>query len=135
MSTNSEGYIVQLYTVQLAQRRLAIKQDIPLLDITVKSGDPVFAPTWEMVLEYKSGRLSEMEYTRLYSEMMRKSWTINRSRWLEVCQMEQVAISCYCTNGIFCHRHLLRGFFERVCRGQGIPFEYKGELSKDAVVS
>ena len=28
------------------------------LDVTVKSGDQTFAPTWEMVMGYKNGTIS-----------------------------------------------------------------------------
>ena len=33
------------------------------LDITVKTGIKAFAPTWEMVMKSKQGKLSEEEYT------------------------------------------------------------------------
>ena len=41
------------------------------LDITVKSGDRTFAPTWDMVMDYKSGKITQEEYTEMYYDLMR----------------------------------------------------------------
>lgn len=52
----------------------------------------------------------------------------NRDRWLEVLNMEKVAIACYCHRGHFCHRYLLVEMFEKVAKHLKIEFEYKGEI-------
>lgn len=83
------------------------------LDITVKSGDKTFAPTWDMVMGHKNGVISDEEYTQKYIELMRKSLKNNRSRWLEVMNMEKVVFCCYCKKGKFCHRILLAKMFEK----------------------
>jgi uncharacterized protein YeaO (DUF488 family) len=97
------------------------------LDITVKSGDPVFAPTWEMVMGYKSGKVSESEYTQAYTSLMRLSWQRHRDRWLEVLAMEEVTLVCYCKPGDFCHRRLLAIFLAAVAEYFNMPVEVCGE--------
>ena len=77
------------------------------LDITVKSGDKVFAPTWKMVMDYKNGKIDEEEYTLQYYELMRESYRKNRYRWNELLNQESVTLCCFCTQGTFCHRYLL----------------------------
>lgn len=84
------------------------------LDITVKSGDKVFAPTWDMVMDYKEGRISEALYTELYRQLMRKSFRTNRARWESVLAMSEVTLSCYCQPGVFCHRRLLAAFLAKL---------------------
>ena len=101
------------------------------LDITVKSGDQVFAPTWRMVREYKAGKLSEEDYRLEYLKLMRVSFWNNQDRWLEVLQMPEVTLVCYCPakNGKlpFCHRYLLAEILEAVAKHQGIEVEVCGE--------
>lgn len=133
---------MKLYTIQMSQWRKAQALGIPFLDTTVKSGDPTFAPSWEIVTAYKQGRslhpgLSpEESYTINYKELMRQSLRQNRSRWLEVIQMDQVAIACYCgyydqsqpAHIRFCHRHILCELLSLLCAQQGVAFEYAGEI-------
>lgn len=124
---------MELWTIQLSQWRVAQRLAIPLIDTTVKSGDPVFAPTWEIVTAVKSGRITQQQYTEHYLSLMRKSWLNNRQRWLDLCHQDTAAIACYCAQGVFCHRHLLAEYLKRVCVSQDIPFVLKGELTQASV--
>lgn len=126
---------MNLYTIQLPKRRLALELNIPVLDTTVKSGDLTFAPSWEMVRAYKDGvSLTRMDlshtedYKINFREMMTNSWRTNRSRWLEVMSMENVALGCYCRSGQFCHRYLLIDYLKAACAKHHIPFCYMGEI-------
>jgi uncharacterized protein YeaO (DUF488 family) len=85
------------------------------LDITVKSGDEVFAPTWKMVMDYKNGLISETEYTRQYKQMMYKSMITNKNRWDEVKESAIITLLCYCPTGAFCHRHILAELLDEYC--------------------
>lgn len=123
---------MELWTIQLANYRLAKQLDIPLIDTTVKSGESTFAPSWDIVTGVKSGKIIEEQYTQEYTQLMRSSFVRNPSRWIEVCLMPKVAVSCYCSPGKFCHRHLLAEMFEKICTIRGIPFELKGELLKSS---
>lgn len=119
---------MKLWTTQMAKWRTAKERNIVFIDTTVKSGDKVFAPTWEIVMSVKSGQISEDTYTQEYLRLMRASYRTHLDRWLEVCQMDEVAIACYCTHGKFCHRHLLADMLSHVCTRYAIPFQLQGEL-------
>lgn len=84
------------------------------LDITVKSGDKVFAPTWDMVMGHKNGTLTDEQYTEMYRELMLKSWKNNRWRWNELLQQDRVVLTCFCKHNTFCHRVLLAKMLEKL---------------------
>jgi hypothetical protein len=81
---------------------------IPYLDITIGTGERAFAPTWDMVHDYKSGVLTESAYTAKYTNLMRRSYVRDRRHWDLVLEMDEVVLACYCKAGSFCHRYLLR---------------------------
>ena len=109
MAELRDGSGVKVHTVQIAvARKLGIGEDPGYLDTTVKSGDPAFAPTWKMVMGVKEARLSEEDYTEEYYQRMRDSYRDNRSRWEEILALDELFLACYCRQGSFCHRYLLR---------------------------
>ncbi len=80
------------------------------LNITVKSAnleDRAFAPTWDIVMGHKNGKITDQEYTDEYYRMMRMSYICNTSRWDELLCQERVVLLCYCPPTAFCHRKLL----------------------------
>lgn len=81
--------------------------DRDVLDITVKTGSAVFAPTWDMVMGYKNGKLTKAQYTEQYTELMRQSFRSNKKEWAELLKRDRVVLVCYCGKGAFCHRILL----------------------------
>lgn len=91
------------------------------LDVTVKTGIKAFAPTWEMVLRYKSGVLSNVQYEEQYIALLRRSWRENRTEWQKLLRMSEVTLVCFCKPGNFCHRVLLGKVMEK------FGFVYKGE--------
>lgn len=76
-------------------------------DITVKSGHQMFAPTWPMVMDYKSKKTTEEEYTKLYLEKMHRSYEYYRETWDWLLKQDKVVLVCFCKAGDFCHRLLL----------------------------
>ena len=99
---------VKIYTVQISvAQQLHFITDPSFLDITVKSGNTAFAPTWPMVLNHKSGAITDDEYTDQYTKMMRRSYCDQRADWDKVLAMDKTALGCYCRADKFCHRHLL----------------------------
>lgn len=118
---------MELHTCNVYGKYIVERTDVPYLDVTVKSGDKVFAPTWDILMAYKDTKDEEV-YTKAYLELMRRSFKENRDRWLEVLNMEKVAIACYCHRGKFCHRYLLVDVFEKIANHLKIEFEYKGEI-------
>lgn len=99
---------MKIYTIQIAKaRKLGVNHDPAYLDITIQSGDKVFAPTWKMVKNYKFGTLTEAGYTKQYLALMRDSYKRYPHRWREILSKEKVILACYCPADTFCHRHLL----------------------------
>ena len=92
------------------------------LDITVKSGDKTFAPTWDIVGKVKKGLMSEEEYTKEYYRLMRNSYKNNRSEWDKLLKQDEVVLVCFCKKGSFCHRYLLADMLIK------LGAEYKGEI-------
>lgn len=101
-----------LHTIQIANIK-SLPPGTQVIDITVKSSKPpwnIFAPTWEMVGDYKIGRLSENEYTEKYMDLIRSRYRANKRVFRQLIQMAldgDVALACYCDPSQFCHRHLL----------------------------
>jgi uncharacterized protein YeaO (DUF488 family) len=85
---------------------------IDRLDITVKTGDLDFAPTWDMVIGHKNGTLSNTEYINRYLEILRTTSKTNRKKWLNIINREEVTFICYCKKGKFCHRKILAKVFD-----------------------
>lgn len=113
---------VRITTGQIGKVRPS--RDVMVIDITVKSGRREFAPTWEMVMSYKDGRLSESGYTRQYEQMMLGtpgnpgSWERNFGAWQGLLQQAAdrdvtIILVCYCRRGDFCHRHLLKEYLRK----------------------
>lgn len=92
------------------------------LDITVKSGESTWAPTWDMVMGLKRGELSEQDYSSRYTNMMRQSYREKRARWDWLLQQERVTLVCFCKAGDFCHRVLLARILVK------LGASYEGEL-------
>jgi hypothetical protein len=120
---------MEVYTIQMGQHRKAKELGIELIDTTVKTGIPAFAPTWDMVLKSKDGSLSHEDYTSMYRDMMLRSYMTNQTAWLGLLQKSKIAIACYCKAGDFCHRHLFIKYLEGVCKSRNIPFTNMGEIT------
>lgn len=125
---------MELYTGQMNCGKWVPSQlGIPVLDVTVKSGDTTFAPDWETLMNYKRSpktAIDEAEYTERFLQGLRDSFRSNPERWREILSMDSLCILCYCRKGKFCHRLILVDVFEKQCKHWNIPFVYKGELSK-----
>jgi hypothetical protein len=105
-----------LYTTQLSRIK-TLPTPTMIIDITVQSSKPpwnIFAPTWEMVKDFKGGRISENQYTEQYMNLMRTRYKDNKEVFQQVIQIAMtgdVALACYCPPEAFCHRHLLKNIF------------------------
>ena len=93
---------LQIYTAQYEY------EGANRFDITVKTGEQMFAPTWDMVIDYKEGRIPKEEYTKQYYEKMRKSYTTHKDTWDWLLRQKEVVLVCFCKKGDFCHRYLLK---------------------------
>jgi len=92
-------------------------------DVTRKSGHLVFAPTWEIINDYKDGYITKEDYTRQYIAMLIESYENYREEWEELLQRDLVVLVCYCKHHIsFCHRYILAKFLKV------LGAEYLGEI-------
>ena len=118
---------MKIYTCQISQWRKVERLKITFHDVTVKSGDKQFAPTWDFLMKYKNDG-DEEYYTEKFLTLMRENYTKHKDYWLNFLNQDEVVIACYCKSGKFCHRHLLVDIFEKICNHENIPFERGGEL-------
>ena len=118
---------MKLYTIQMSSWRKAMNIGVPFLDVTVKSGDKQFAPTWDFLMKYKTDQ-DEDAYTEKFIPLMRENFKNNKQYWLDILSKDSLAIGCYCAKGKFCHRKLLVDIFKKICEYYNIEFEYMGEL-------
>lgn len=96
------------------------------LDITVKGNDPIgrlFAPTWDMVKNYKANTGGEQIYTDKYHTMMLKSYSSNKAAWDSLLTREYAVLTCFCAPKDFCHRHLLTQYLVQ------LGAKYEGEIT------
>ena len=124
---------MQVYTISMSQWRVAKKANIPLIDITVKSGKSAFAPTWDLLARYKDNFINDDGYISEYKDLLKQRWFRNNSVLKEetmdlISKDGPIALACFCPAGAFCHRHLVVDFLQWRCQQYGILFEYMGEL-------
>lgn len=116
---------VEVWTARISTR------DPDAFNVTRKSGDPVFAPSWALLRTAldirKSGRVQSEEdwknYARSYLSEMTASHGRDRPIWDALLRRSRVVLTCYCTNPERCHRKLLGLVLER------LGASYKGELA------
>ena len=134
-----------IYTVQIkaAERWCSILTgryicDHPgYIDITVGSGNKLFAPTWPMAHGVKNGSVSKESYTSQYLGIINDVITNHSSEWFALVTKPVIILGCYCRPGAFCHRYILKDIIiedvNLMCENQGqLPIsKYMGEITKD----
>lgn len=98
-------------------------------DITAKSGDKTFAPTWQLVLAWKQGEITWDQYHKQYRALMIDSYRQNTKAWDEMLRKGTLTLTCYCTTDEqrHCHRYLLAEFLTTLAEKAGITVVNKGE--------
>lgn len=125
---------MEIYTMQLSKWRLAKKQDIQIIDCTLKSGvhhcgERWLAPTKNLLWAYKEGTIGKEQYEKEYLSIMRERYIRDKQWFIDFCNTKDpLAIACYCKGGGFCHRYLLIKILDQICSHYNIPYTYKGEL-------
>jgi len=114
----------------MGQWRLAEAQGIKLLNITAKNGIQAFAPDYSLVMDYKSGKVSEEEYSEIYLAKMVRSKEEFKLYWDTLAKYPRMALACYCAPNTFCHRHLFLNLVIEHLKALGIEAVYKGELRR-----
>jgi hypothetical protein len=115
--------VLDVYTSQYAY------QGEHRLDVTRKGADPyglTFAPTWELLMDYKKGRISKDAYLQEYFKLMRKRYRENKPAFEQLLNREKVVLVCFETpEEGFCHRYMLAWILTQ------LGANYKGELRID----
>ena len=85
------------------------------IDITAKSAVypwNVFAPTWEMVREYKRSGNKDV-YIKQYKTIIDKAFELHTQQLSNLLNSDKtITLICFCRSGDFCHRVLLAKHFE-----------------------
>lgn len=119
-----------IWTIQLGQWRAAAESGIEMIDVTAKSGIKEFAPPFQEVMNYKEGRLSQLQYTDMYMRRMRDSRAQSKAEWKKLIKHKRMAIACYCGAGQYCHRHLFVVNLKQYLEELGHKVNIRGELRK-----
>ncbi|MCX5977303.1 MAG: hypothetical protein NTV33_10885 [Coprothermobacterota bacterium] len=80
------------------------------MDITRGGANSVFAPSWNILKNFKAKAISANQYKKLYWEEMASSWSVDKSPFKTLvakAAQHPVVLVCYCSTGQFCHRILL----------------------------
>lgn len=93
------------------------------LDISVKTGNQVFAPTSDMVVSHKKKMISNKSFTRKYLNLLTNSFEFHRGEWEVLLGKEEVTIVCsenpdddFCVCRVFAE--LVTGFCGAVYMGE-----------------
>ncbi|MBI4822915.1 MAG: DUF488 domain-containing protein [Nitrospirae bacterium] len=113
---------LHLYTAQIGKYK---GQDS--FDITVKSGDHTFAPTWDIVQGWKSNQIDWETFSKHYRQLMLDSYKRNQTAWNDILNRGTLTFLCYCRAGEHCHRYLLAEFLCKLGEREGISVIYEGE--------
>jgi uncharacterized protein YeaO (DUF488 family) len=73
-----------------------------------------FAPSWELVKDWKASKVDEAGYRERYLAEMRSSYRKNKGAWLNLLKRETVTFVCFENAGEFCHRLILAAIFEKL---------------------
>jgi uncharacterized protein YeaO (DUF488 family) len=117
-----------IWTIQMARWRYAKFLEIPFFDITVKSGNKLFAPSWDFLQDYRAGKITEAEYTVQYLAKVEPSIKTHPQEWAKFEGEHNIALACYCKPEDFCHRHIFAGLLTNYLRSKNHIVELKGEL-------
>lgn len=124
------GQVYYLYTIQLAQWRIAKESNVEILDITAASGVRAFSPKMSDVMRYKDGELTQTEYTAIYNERMTRSRAEAGHIWEMLKEHTRVAFACYCRKGEYCHRHMFIRRAKAYLEDEGHTVVMVGELTR-----
>lgn len=128
MQTNNTGGEYWIFTIQVPMWRLARDLNIPVIDITAKSGIKAFAPHWEDLMAYRRGEMDNREYSLRYYEKVIPTLRMAPKEWEVLTKHKTFALACYCAPGSFCHRHLFAMLGVTYLQTLGHSVEFQGEL-------
>ena len=120
----------RIWTIQLAQWRLAKERNIPLIDITAKTGLQAFAPDMRAVMAFKRNEMNKNTYNDLYLQKMAESQIKSARYWESLIKRHEFAVACYCPAFAFCHRYIFLTLIEKYLLDRGNTVILEGELTR-----
>jgi hypothetical protein len=123
---------MEVFTVQMAAWKAANAHGALVIDITARVGG-IFSPSWSMDQGHRSGSISDAEYKQEYVQRLSQRVRENPVPWQEFMMYHadsRIALACFCTPGLFCHRHLLAPMLGQLSRHWNIPYTFYGEIVK-----
>lgn len=131
--TETTKHICRVGTARIDYRKRAGER---VLNTTIKSGrglGAVFAPTWDMVMQWTRNEITWEMYQQRYTALMRSRFLDHRDDFLEALNSAVLIVCCYCQDTYAttqqCHRYLLVEILEQVAQHYSIGFESIGEVS------
>jgi uncharacterized protein YeaO (DUF488 family) len=78
--------------------------------------DRNLAPSKELLMDWKNGKLTEVSYTRRFlHEMGREESCGSIKNFAKMAETKTITFLCFeKEDGSFCHRHILKGLVEKV---------------------
>lgn len=89
------------------RRGISLEPALGRIDTSVKLSAGIwraFAPTWDMVMGYKHGTVSEAQYTAQYRDILDR---VPETVWAQLATYPQATVFCFCRDEWFCHTHVL----------------------------
>lgn len=87
-------------------------------DITVKGNkNHVLAPTWDLVMGLKNGKITWIQYEELYLKLLNERMITRFNEFkklLQEARESDLVLLCYCKDERFCHRRLAKEFLEKL---------------------
>ena len=115
----------------IATARINTK-DPDRLNTTIKSASTpegkALAPTWQMVMDSKQGRITWEQYTEQYHALLRKRYAQDKTPFLNILKRQRVVLTCYCTSDKHCHRHLAMIVLQKIAVHHNITISLDGEI-------
>ncbi len=98
--------------------RIGEKIDGKIIDISVKhSPNHVLAPTWDLVMGFKKGRVTWVDYESRYLALLRDRYKDRKAEFDELVQMsieQDIVLICFCTDEATCHRRLAKVVLDKL---------------------
>lgn len=98
--------------------RVGEKVSGKIVDITVKNNkNHILAPTWDIVMGLKEGRISWKDYEIAYLKLLKDRLETRSREFFEILNMaktEDIYLVCFCKDERFCHRRLALEFLKRL---------------------
>jgi uncharacterized protein YeaO (DUF488 family) len=91
----------------------------PITFMHCEERHPIFAPSWDLLMEYQRGAIAWEAYVERYLDEMRAAYRENPEAFQAMAQrLDDVVFVCWCSktrpSDLRCHRFLLREILDQV---------------------